>query len=1334
MQATPSSSGSQRDVQPVWQANAAAEPATKPLVNQEHGTNHECAEDGKPQVSTKFQTDDSTTAAPAQKLEEVQAGLSLATGSRKSEATVVWRRRPLNADQLHALLSLAAFVRAVPKPPANEHVAKTIHASADEGPDQRQLLLQYHRPYQTVLRLLAAQACVKRHGAFTFPQLKALQLQLQAQRYLRLAEAAARAATAAGRHPRAVFRRTGAVLPAVLRRAMVTGLICGRFPDGTRMPSTEECLQVMTEIEQQCQSEFPKWEELYAAEAALASSEAQYTEQVCAQCSGERWLPVGKVMNAQGVELSRPPPLDPILVCRERDREVHHRLNEARRALDTILHALESEFRAAYTQDAAPIPEHLMRTYVHVRIRHAMLRLLRLQQRIRERILEAGTEARGSNASSHGRLSNKRIRCELARYEREERRAREADEREQRRHTLSMWRAVEEYATSFRAFFREEKTRNRLRLNREIHRFFEERERSDQRREREEERRRIQALRENNEEAYRALVQNTKNERLKLILEQTDDYLRQLGAIVSENRSVLTDRAADAADPASSLSLSLSSSNMAGQRAADSYYELAHRVRERVLNQSSLLTGGELKHYQLVGVEWLLSLYNNRLNGVLADEMGLGKTVQTIALLCHLIEFKQDEGPFLIVVPLSTVSNWESELAHWAPSLKVSVFKGDRTARRRLANELFVRDASGRFPFHILLTTYEYALRARAALSKIIWSYIIVDEGHRIKNAASKLAQVLGQKYRSRNRLLLTGTPLHNSLSELWSLLNFLLPQIFSSCDTFEAWFNAPFATMPGEHLELTEEESLLIINRLHKVLRPFLLRRLKNEILRGGEKLPEKREVLFLCDMSAWQRLVYRQLIRHERVVFTDKSGRRRHDRLSNSKMQLRKIVNHPYLFHPEYEKGGVNELVRASGKFQILDSCIQKLLRTGHRVLIFNQMTRIMDLQERLLRARNIPFLRLQGLTTADERRELVQEFNRPGTKYNVFLLTTRAGGLGVNLQTADTVILFDSDWNPQMDIQAQDRAHRIGQKKAVRVLRIVTARSVEQHVLDKAELKLDLEQKIIRAGMFHQEAKDSDREAFLRHLIRESAMNEVEEEEDEDDGDDGDAAANPGRRRGARIHTLEEINRLLARSDEEYEIFCQIDREYLARLWGVDSHDPILQDLSQYYPPLLEEHEIPDFVRNPEKHGYRRGQDDMLAAWALELEADLAQRLEQRDDAGSSAPGGRRRHRASAKRQRVHEAMQRASRKAPQSSEMKPPASSASSSSTSAASASSVEEDSEAQRRVAADLDEDTEIDDESDDEENAPQSAITSDESALEDDDDDDDDDEDAWSAS
>jgi SWI/SNF-related matrix-associated actin-dependent regulator of chromatin subfamily A protein 2/4 len=263
----------------------------------------------------------------------------------------------------------------------------------------------------------------------------------------------------------------------------------------------------------------------------------------------------------------------------------------------------------------------------------------------------------------------------------------------------------------------------------------------------------------------------------------------------------------------------------------DSYYAVAHRVREPVTTQSALLVGGTLKQYQIQGLEWLVSLYNNHLNGILADEMGLGKTIQTIALITYLMEVKKVNGPYLIIVPLSTLANWVNEFNKWSPSVSTLIFKGNPQTRKNLGQVL----RNGKF--NVLLTTYEYVIRDKALLAKIKWRYMIIDEGHRMKNHHCKLTQVLNTYYIAPHRLLLTGTPLQNKLPELWALLNFLLPSIFKSCTTFEQWFNAPFATT-CEKVELNSEETLLIIRRLHKVLRPFLLRRLKKVV---ESQLPDK-------------------------------------------------------------------------------------------------------------------------------------------------------------------------------------------------------------------------------------------------------------------------------------------------------------------------------------------------------------------------------------------------------------------------------------------------------------------------------------------------------------
>ncbi|RMC22557.1 hypothetical protein DUI87_00444 [Hirundo rustica rustica] len=399
------------------------------------------------------------------------------------------------------------------------------------------------------------------------------------------------------------------------------------------------------------------------------------------------------------------------------------------------------------------------------------------------------------------------------------------------------------------------------------------------------------------------------------------------------------------------------------------------------------MVNGVLKQYQIKGLEWLVSLYNNNLNGILADEMGLGKTIQTIALITYLMEHKRINGPFLIIVPLSTLSNWAYEfgqvgsfrgqgllqgeelLALRIREILLWFFFGSPAARRAFVPQL----RSGKF--NVLLTTYEYIIKDKHILAKIRWKYMIVDEGHRMKNHHCKLTQVLNTHYVAPRRLLLTGTPLQNKLPELWALLNFLLPTIFKSCSTFEQWFNAPFA-MTGEKVDLNEEETILIIRRLHKVLRPFLLRRLKKEV---EAQLPEKVEYVIKCDMSALQRVLYRHM-QAKGVLLTDgsekdKKGKGGTKTLMNTIMQLRKICNHPYMFQHIEESfsehlgftGGIVQgldLYRASGKFELLDRILPKLRATNHKVLLFCQMTSLMTIMEDYFAYRGFKYLRLDEI----------------------------------------------------------------------------------------------------------------------------------------------------------------------------------------------------------------------------------------------------------------------------------------------------------------------------------------------------------------------------------
>lgn len=589
-------------------------------------------------------------------------------------------------------------------------------------------------------------------------------------------------------------------------------------------------------------------------------------------------------------------------------------------------------------------------------------------------------------------------------------------------------------------------------------------------------------------------------------------------------------------------------------RGSQSYYTVAHAISERVEKQSALLINGTLKHYQLQGLEWMVSLYNNNLNGILADEMGLGKTIQTIALITYLMEHKRLNGPYLIIVPLSTLSNWTYEFDKWAPSVVKISYKGTPAMRRSLVPQL----RSGKF--NVLLTTYEYIIKDKHILAKIRWKYMIVDEGHRMKNHHCKLTQVLNTHYVAPRRILLTGTPLQNKLPELWALLNFLLPTIFKSCSTFEQWFNAPFA-MTGERVDLNEEETILIIRRLHKVLRPFLLRRLKKEV---ESQLPEKVEYVIKCDMSALQKILYRHM-QAKGILLTDgsekdKKGKGGAKTLMNTIMQLRKICNHPYMFqhieesfaeHLGYSNGVINgaELYRASGKFELLDRILPKLRATNHRVLLFCQMTSLMTIMEDYFAFRNFLYLRLDGTTKSEDRAALLKKFNEPGSQYFIFLLSTRAGGLGLNLQAADTVVIFDSDWNPHQDLQAQDRAHRIGQQNEVRVLRLCTVNSVEEKILAAAKYKLNVDQKVIQAGMFDQKSSSHERRAFLQAILEHEEENEEEDEVPDD----------------------ETLNQMIARREEEFDLFMRMDMDRRRE----DARNP------KRKPRLMEEDELPSWI---------------------------------------------------------------------------------------------------------------------------------------------------------
>jgi SWI/SNF-related matrix-associated actin-dependent regulator of chromatin subfamily A member 5 len=487
----------------------------------------------------------------------------------------------------------------------------------------------------------------------------------------------------------------------------------------------------------------------------------------------------------------------------------------------------------------------------------------------------------------------------------------------------------------------------------------------------------------------------------------------------------------------------------------------------------SFVQNGEMRDYQIAGLNWLISLHENGISGILADEMGLGKTLQTISFLGYLRHICDITGPHLIAVPKSTLDNWHREFKKWTPEVNVLVLQGAKEERHALINERLVDEK-----FDVCITSYEMILREKSHLKKFAWEYIIIDEAHRIKNEESSLAQII-RMFNSRNRLLITGTPLQNNLHELWALLNFLLPDVFGDSEAFDAWFS-------GQN-----EDQDTVVQQLHRVLKPFLLRRVKSDV---EKSLLPKKELNLYVGMSEMQVKWYKKILERDIDAVNGAGGKKESKtRLLNIVMQLRKCCNHPYLFEgaepgPPYTTD--EHLVFNSGKMLILDKILSRMKEEGSRVLIFSQMSRVLDILEDYCVFRGHQYCRIDGGTAHEDRIAAIDEYNKPGSEKFVFLLTTRAGGLGINLTSANIVVLFDSDWNPQADLQAMDRAHRIGQTKQVKVFRFVTENAIEEKVLERAAQKLRLDQLVIQQGRAQQQVKQAASKDELLNMIQHGA----------------------------------------------------------------------------------------------------------------------------------------------------------------------------------------------------------------------------------------------------
>ncbi|KAK4339294.1 hypothetical protein RND71_040756 [Anisodus tanguticus] len=708
---------------------------------------------------------------------------------------------------------------------------------------------------------------------------------------------------------------------------------------------------------------------------------------------------------------------------------------------------------------------------------------------------------------------------------------------------------------------------------------------------------RMEALKNNDVERYREMLLEQQTnvpgdaaERYNVLssfLSQTEEYLNKLGGKITaaKNQQEVEEAAAAAAAAARAQGLSEEEvrsaaacareevmirnrfSEMNAPRDSSSvnkYYHLAHAVNERVLRQPSMLRAGTLRDYQLVGLQWMLSLYNNKLNGILADEMGLGKTVQVMALIAHLMEFKQNYGPHLIIVPNAVLVNWKSEFINWLPSASCIFYVGGKDQR----SKLFSQEVCA-MKFNVLVTTYEFIMYDRAKLSKVDWKYIIIDEAQRMKDRESVLARDL-DRYRCQRRLLLTGTPLQNDLKELWSLLNLLLPEVFDNRKAFHDWFSKPFQkegpTHNAEDDWLETEKKVIIIHRLHQILEPFMLRR-RVEDVEGS--LPPKVSVVLRCRMSGFQSAVYDWIKSTGTLRVDPEDEQRRAEKnpnytpktykvLNNRCMELRKACNHPLLNYP-YLNVTKDFIVKSCGKLWVLDRILIKLQRTGHRVLLFSTMTKLLDILEEYLQWRRLVYRRIDGTTSLEDRESAIVDFNSPDTDCFIFLLSIRAAGRGLNLQTADTVIIYDPDPNPKNEEQAVARAHRIGQKREVKVIymeavvdKVASHQKEDEYrgggVVDSdddlagkdryvgsieslirkniQQYKIDMADEVINAGRFDQRTTHEERRLTLETLLH-------DEERYQETLHD--------------VPSLQEVNRMIARSEEEVEQFDQMDEEF-------------------------------------------------------------------------------------------------------------------------------------------------------------------------------------------
>ncbi|KAM8899428.1 chromodomain-helicase-DNA-binding protein 3 isoform 2-T2 [Spinachia spinachia] len=610
-------------------------------------------------------------------------------------------------------------------------------------------------------------------------------------------------------------------------------------------------------------------------------------------------------------------------------------------------------------------------------------------------------------------------------------------------------------------------------------------------------------------------------------------------------------------------------------------------------------TGGTLHLYQLEGLNWLRFSWAQGTDTILADEMGLGKTIQTIVFLYSLFKEGHTKGPFLVSAPLSTIINWEREFEMWAPDFYVVTYTGDKDSRAVIRenefsfDEMAVKGGKKAFKlrreasikFHVLLTSYELVTIDQTALKSIDWACLVVDEAHRLKNNQSKFFRRLND-YKIDHKLLLTGTPLQNNLEELFHLLNFLTPNRFNNLEGFLE-----------EFADISKEDQ---IKKLHDLLGPHMLRRLKADVFKN---MPSKTELIVRVELSPMQKKYYKLILTKNFEALNSKGGGNQVS-LLNIMMDLKKCCNHPYLFpvasiEAQKTPNGAYEgsaLTKASGKLMLLQKMLRKLKDQGHRVLVFSQMTKMLDLLEDFLDHEGYKYERIDGSVTGALRQEAIDRFNAPGACQFCFLLSTRAGGLGINLATADTVVIFDSDWNPHNDIQAFSRAHRIGQANKVMIYRFVTRASVEERITEVAKRKMMLTHLVVRPGLGSKAGSMSKQE--LDDILKFGTEELFKDELERMKNSSGDKVEDEG----SVIHYDNvAIERLLDRSqDATDDSDVQNMNEYLSSFkvaqYMVREEDKIEEVEREII--KQEENVDPDYWEKLLRHHYEQQQEDLAS----------------------------------------------------------------------------------------------------------------------------------------